>query len=152
MDIFIHIGPHKSGTTAVQKALHKGRRALLRVGIIYPKSNWHHFAQHRLAFAARSLELPGEAEPPCLSTELAELGRAVKRHPGHRVILSSEEFFSAPVPGIEALKDGFAGFNVKLICFLRRPDELLLSIHSQNALGYVMVFLQQPIGSFVVFE
>ncbi len=135
MDILIHIGPHKTGTTAVQTALHKGRRALRSAGVIYPKSNCHHFAQHRLALAAKSRSLPGEAEPPCLSTELAELGTAVKRYPGHRVILSSEEFFAAPTPGIEALRDGLAGFNVKIICFLRRPDELLLSIHSQNALG-----------------
>jgi hypothetical protein len=53
--IFLHIGPHKTGTTAIQRMADENRAALARHGIFYPSGRWHGqlgscFAQNKVAY------------------------------------------------------------------------------------------------------
>ncbi len=48
MDVIIHFGVAKTGTTSLQYALHRGRRELMRHGVSYPKPP-HGIAHHILA-------------------------------------------------------------------------------------------------------
>jgi hypothetical protein len=53
--IFLHIGPHKTGTTAIQRMADENRAVLARHEILYPSGRWHGqlgscFAQNKLAY------------------------------------------------------------------------------------------------------
>jgi hypothetical protein len=53
--IFLHIGPHKTGTSAIQRMADENRAVLARRGILYPSGRWHGqlgscFAQNKIAY------------------------------------------------------------------------------------------------------
>jgi hypothetical protein len=53
--IYLHIGPHKTGTSAIQSMADENRAALVRHGILYPSGRWHGqlgscFAQNKVAY------------------------------------------------------------------------------------------------------
>lgn len=130
--IVLHIGAHKTGTTALQQYFFEHRKELGRAGILYPSSGTHHFAQHRLAFALRGKRVPGTQDLPELDTEAGALLEEISGSPCPQVFLSSEEFFSLPVEAIGALRTALAGHDVRVLAVLRRPDELFASLYNQK--------------------
>jgi hypothetical protein len=53
--IFLHIGPHKTGTSAIQRMADENRATLIRHGILYPSGRWHGqlgscFARNKVAY------------------------------------------------------------------------------------------------------
>ena len=53
--IFLHIGPHKTGTSAIQRMADENRAVLARHGLLYPTGRWHgqlgsFFAQNKVAY------------------------------------------------------------------------------------------------------
>ncbi len=130
MELTIHIGPHKTGTTAIQTAFANHMGVLRRRGLLYPKTNWRFPAQHRLAFALKSHRMPG-ADRPDPEREIDELLAALGKFRGKRVFLSSEEFFACPPEGIERLRQSI-DMPVRIVTFLRRPDNFLISCYNQK--------------------
>lgn len=131
--LLIHIGAHKTGTTTLQSTFDRNRRALSAEGAGYPRTNWYHFAQHRLAFAMRGKRDPVRGDVPALGRELDDLNAALARSaPGERVLVSSEEFFAASEEQISRLRDGLVCDEVGVLAVVRRPDEMLLSSYNQN--------------------
>ena len=130
MDITIHIGPHKTGTTAIQTAFAQAAGALKREGVLYPKTAWRQTAHHRLAFALKGKKIPN-GDTPDLNEELNALCQAISGFDGRHVFLSSEEFFSCPPDALAVLK---ARLNrpVQIVTFLRRPDNFLISCYNQK--------------------
>jgi hypothetical protein len=39
--VYLHIGPHKTGTSAIQRMADENRATLARCGILYPSGRWH---------------------------------------------------------------------------------------------------------------
>lgn len=132
MDLFIHIGPHKTGTTAIQTAFAKQAAALRRQGVLYPKCNWSYPAQHQLAFAMKDKLNPATGDRPDFTTELNALCRALKKSRLPRAFISSEEFFAAPPARIKALKDALPVTSTTILAFPRRPDAFLISCYNQK--------------------
>lgn len=131
--LLVHIGAHKTGTTAIQKSCHSGRRALARAGVIYPRCNWYHYAQHRLAFAMRGMRDPDSDAVPDLEQELAALQAAIAAAPETaRILISSEEFFAAPPAAIARFHAALDGLPTRILAVTRRPDALFLSMYNQN--------------------
>ncbi len=131
--LLVHIGAHKTGTTAIQKSCHSGRRGLARAGVIYPRCNWYHYAQHRLAFAMRGMRDPDTDAVPDLEQELAALQEAIAAAPEDaQILISSEEFFAAPPAAIAQLRAALAGVPTRILAVTRRPDALFLSMYNQN--------------------
>lgn len=130
MELTIHIGPHKTGTTAIQAAFSQSAAALRRQGVYYPKRHWRQKAHHRLAFALKGKKMPG-GDAPDLSAELEALCHTLSEAEGAKVLISSEEFFTCPREGVARLRDAIAG-PVRIICFLRRPDDFLVSCYNQK--------------------
>jgi hypothetical protein len=129
----IHIGAPKTATTFLQSTFSQARHALAKDGVIYPKSNWLHHAQHRLALAAKTRRVTGTDDIPDLNAELKQLNAVItKADPGKRVFISSEEFLSAPEDAIRAVKDGIDCNDIRILVVVRRPDNLLLSIYNQH--------------------
>ena len=130
MELTIHIGPHKTGTTAIQAAFSQSAAALRRQGVLYPKRHWRQQAHHRLAFALKGKEMPG-GDTPDLGAELEALCHTLAEAKDEKVLISSEEFFTCSADAVSRLH---AALNVpvKIVCFLRRPDSFLVSCYNQK--------------------
>lgn len=132
MDLTLHIGPHKTGTTAVQIAFADKATALRKRGILYPKCNWIYPAQHRLAFAMNGKICPASGDRPDLQTELDDLCHTLEKAHLPQVFLSSEEFFASPVKSIRQLKDRLPVNSTTIFAYPRRPDAFLVSSYNQK--------------------
>lgn len=131
--LYVHIGAHKTGTTSLQSCFDKQSRTLNKLGVLYPKTNWYHHSQHRLAFAMKGMHDPKAGDVPDLETEVGELNRAIAKSDVPKVFISSEEFFSCPPDQIAAFRAALDIDRVHIIAMLRRPDTLLLSMFNQRA-------------------
>ena len=125
MRLFLHIGPHKTGTTAIQGLLSRNAGLLERHGIRYPRpvdgSHNHHFVAHGL----REPSLR-EATMGWIRTTLDE-----SESMGCRAcVLSSEMFVEHGIP-IRLLSDWGAGRETIAIAYIRRPDQMWASAYSQ---------------------
>ena len=119
--VVLHIGTHKTGSTAVQNTFAANRRLLARHGIAYPEISRGQPAHHGLAAlwntAVASHEPRGGAE-----AAWDDLVRRHARAPGI-LLLSSEEFARIDGPNrtdFPWIRDRLAAFErVEVICLLR---------------------------------
>ena len=126
MDINLHIGSYKTGSTAIQIFLKKNRENLKSNGWIYPHYGCRNDnAHHPLAFALA--ELHG-SDP---ATIVGGILNEARDHGADRVILSSEVFFSFGRSQILRLSRLLSDHAVKIIIYLRRQDEFLHSYYMQ---------------------
>lgn len=131
-ELFIHIGAHKTGTTSLQSCFEDQTKTLRKLGVLYPKTNWFHHSQHRLAFAMKGMRDPKTKELPDLAIEVAALNAAIAASDCPKIIISSEEFFSCSEDSIQALKAALDVDVVRVVATLRRPDTLFLSMYNQK--------------------
>jgi hypothetical protein len=133
--IYIHIGAHKTGTSAAQGFFKNNRASLAKRGVLFPESCTYLAAQHRLAFALKdakrrqalgNLDFPGE---------MRSLEQEIQASDCHTVIVSSEEFFSVAAERTVVLREALRDDDVKIVAVLRRPDHLFESIYNQRAKG-----------------
>ena len=80
----MHIGPMKSGTTAVQRAAQKRRKKLLNHGVLYPGRGLNHFTP-----VAAFMGLTREGELPAMDT-WQELMDEVEADETHRIFINHE--------------------------------------------------------------
>jgi hypothetical protein len=141
--IFIHIGAHKTGTSALQLFLSRNREILKENGCLYPGNTIAHhnivqeFRQHPLEdiLSARS-----NATARCFQ----EIGESTAQ----KIILSSENFENLDHQ-IDTLK-GFLlpSFEVKIIMYLRRQDEKIESMYNASVKNPV-VRSDKPFSEFL---
>src|SRR3954452_18643281 len=86
--VLVHIGPYKTGTTAIQSSLHEHRERLVAQGVTYP-GRYHR--QMRPSWGLLGRSRVGEADVP--EDEWDDLVDEVRSAPG-RVVISSEDFAS----------------------------------------------------------
>lgn len=131
--LYLHIGNHKTGTTSVQRALCAKRAELAREGISYFSrflSRSERKSINRWVVTSGSGADMQGAVHSGLAARLAAAGQ--------RVVASGESFswlFSpAEISGLQSeLARRFD--EIKIICYVRRQDEQLLSLHQQGATG-----------------
>jgi hypothetical protein len=119
--VLVHIGPYKTGTTAIQTSLHRHRAELTAAGITYPGS---YHRQMRPSWALLGRSRVGEADVP--RSEWQDLVAEVRRAPG-RVVISSEDFASAKPEHVQRLVDDLGPDLVHVLIVARRLDKLLPS-------------------------
>ncbi len=134
--LILHVGPHRTGTTSIQKTLHRARLELAADGILYPESTpeAHYPEQHSdlalLVKARRSAEVRQYCEDV--------LATAVRS--GCPVILLSGEEFSSLVQD-EAfidLVEGLRGLaDVDLVYVQRKVSDVIRSNIMQQVMGNV---------------
>lgn len=122
-EILIHIGTHKTGTTALQKYLHHNRDKLAQAGWYYPLSGIsirpEHFGHHDIAWHFTKQK----------STDFGGLFREIDACGSGRIILSSEDFESVKNP--DAIRSVFSMYRIKILVYFRRQDDFLLSSFNQ---------------------
>lgn len=120
--ILLHVGPHKTGTTAIQGALAAARPLLTDAGILYPGSRLEHNKQ---AAAAIQRSLGWEHQKVDRARWLA-LTEQVAEHTG-RAIVSSEVFCEAEVEAARQIVDELGRERVHIVVTLRPLEKLLPS-------------------------
>jgi hypothetical protein len=130
--LVLHIGTHKTGTTALQQTLAAARGRLTAQGLIYPELHPRESGHHRLVTPWIDLANRRYADPPAVGL----WRRLAERRAGGRdtVVLSSEEFSRARPQSVDfAELAGFvAGFGRRtVVCYLRNQADYIQSIYLQ---------------------
>ena len=127
--LLVHIGPHKTGTTALQAALWRGRSALLEQGVrhIGPSRNPSNAVR---AVTGQSSPYAVDTPPPMRYWH-GLVKEANAAHEPRRVI--SSEFFAWAKPDvIRGIVDDLGGERVHIAVTLRSLGRVMPSMWQQN--------------------
>ncbi|MQA26367.1 MAG: hypothetical protein GEU94_13055 [Micromonosporaceae bacterium] len=111
----VHIGPHKTGTTALQSAFHVGREQLAEHGVTYA-GNEQHVVRAALAVTGQPHML-GEGEPQQRHWE--RLVADVKAAGDNRVAVTSEFYSEADDDAVRRVIEELGGPLVHIVVTLR---------------------------------
>jgi len=136
--LLLHIGQHKTGTTAIQHFLADRRNELDGLGILYPHTGCHG-NQHSLfagVFLGDHAFLPKD-RPRSLKNLVSKLLDEARN--AHSIILSSEVLWELGLTSrsafIDLLDSLSANFDMRIIYFVREPEELQWSMLKQTLRG-----------------
>lgn len=129
----VHIGPHKTGTTAVQGAFADARPRLGEHHLHYPGRGWQVFRP--------ALALTGSKGPRGVGQVDAQawerLVREIESHGPDRTLISSESLSRAEPDRIARLRADLDPERVQIVAMVRRYDKLLPSLWQQRVVnGY----------------
>lgn len=122
-EVILHIGPHKTGTTAIQQFLFRNRDGLRDQGILYRTSGGTP-DHNALAAAFRTGASPTEAGQAFIARLLKDAG-------DQRVLISSEMLSESGIDA-NAFLACFEGHMVGAIGYLRHPYDLMVSAYNQR--------------------
>lgn len=132
--LIVHIGPYKTGSTAIQRVLAASRRGLESAGILYPTSSktMPLEAHHSLARFMRTGPGPGIS----LVYGPQELAVTLSSTRSDYVVLSSEGFSNPSLPAtnvaaLAALAEA-SGFSMTAVAFIRPQAEMMNSWYVQD--------------------
>jgi hypothetical protein len=114
--LFLHIGPHKTGSTYIQKVLLANREHLLELGLNYPNIGiGPKYGHHKVFEKVKTLEQ-------------GELDEYMAHFSGEAVnLISSEKFDRLKLVNIERLSKSLSNVDVKIIYYHRNHIDLLPS-------------------------
>ncbi|MCW2792129.1 MAG: hypothetical protein JWO76_1227, partial [Nocardioides sp.] len=120
----VHIGPHKTGSTAIQVALQEAQAELEPHGVHYSTGRRHRPDKAGWALGVKGR--PAGSKRPAmwhwkaLVADVAEAGE-------QRVCISNEDFGRATRPQIRTMVDAFGADRVHVVAVARRLDRYLPS-------------------------
>jgi hypothetical protein len=135
----VHIGPHKTGTTAVQSAFHGARERLAAHGVFYPGKG----RQPLWPILAVTGQPALVGDPPPDIAHWGELVRSVGVAAGRRVVVSSEFLAGADDAAARRVVSDLGGARVHVVVTLRPLTRILPSQwqqYMQN--GYCMPYAE----------
>lgn len=126
--IYIHIGPHKTGTTTIQVGLLKNENHLKSKNILCPITGRPFrtsVGNHNLAWELLDPQFKSfDQKFGTWNDLLSELKNANK---AEKIILSSEDFSTLKTNQVQTIQETLQDYKVKIIMYLRRQDEMLQS-------------------------
>lgn len=123
----IHIGPQKTGSTAIQAAMHERREELAQLGVVYPGPRMRPLrAGAEIGFPMPRGKLTG---PPGAWQRLVDLVAAAG---DKRVCVSHEAFGRATPEQVERIVTGLGGDRPHLLAVVRGYDSYLPSQWQQR--------------------
>ncbi|MCT2541235.1 hypothetical protein [Sedimentimonas flavescens] len=145
MKLVIHVGPPKTGTTALQRALFGARTQLIEKGILYPDPKVRKAYNHGLLCslfrayteAPRGMRKHGEANYIRQGEGLSnEVRKQVKQRAPKLLILSSEWFarlYEANDPTkFMSFVESLGADSIDFVLYARRPSDFFLSASQQR--------------------
>jgi hypothetical protein len=126
---YLHIGPHKTGTSSIQWFLKENRLELLKYGYLVPDSGANRGAHHALARKLCGHELQAHHQ-----SAAANFARALDETPGEAVIISSEAL-GGLLRNPDSARTFFTrirdlNLEPKLVLFPRNPSQRINSSYS----------------------
>jgi hypothetical protein len=122
----LHIGPQKTGTTAIQVALNRSREELRRHGVVFPGKS----TRPRLAVWSLLGTPDGRPQPRIAHWE--GLVREVEQAGDLRVCISTEDWARTDLDGAKQVVSGLGGERAHVVATARRLDKLLPSQWQQR--------------------
>lgn len=120
--ILLHIGPQKTGSTALQSSMHQGREALAAQGVCYPGKR---LRPQSAGWAVMGVAAVGRTSPPI--SEWTTFVEEVQSTDLPRVCVSNEDFGRAGDSAIERIVGDLGADRIHLVFVARRLDKLLPS-------------------------
>ena len=114
--LHLHVGPHKTGSTYLQKRFRDNRGRLAEAGYLYPEVGMSAFGHHEVVNLYRGWALP-EAER--ITAGLAELAAGETN-----LLLSSENFIFLSENQLARLRDAFPGHTITVSFVYRSLAEI----------------------------
>jgi hypothetical protein len=152
--LYIHVGKHKTGTTAIQSFLSLNRKKLREYGILYPGKYDNHYPV--------ALELQ-TIEKPCIDSKsntykiFTEISNNINKY--EKFMLSSEGFSendSVIIPRLlETINHFKLNLQIEIVIFLREQDEWLESAYQQQVKDIktrLSITFQEMISNKVMFD
>ncbi len=121
--LLIHIGPRKTGTTAIQQALATRRDELRARGVIYPGRSQQHFRAVNRLIGRRQL-WEEDHEAPVVEETWRTLVEEIGNAP--RGVISTEILSQVRENNVRRVVESFAGRTLTVV-ITYRPFEMLLS-------------------------
>ncbi|ABG41716.1 hypothetical protein Patl_3210 [Paraglaciecola sp. T6c] len=123
--IFIHIGPPKSGTSAIQYALQRSRAFLSDSGVYYPE---HEIGPNGISSGNLTsiLSMDNDGKWGVSLDKITQLLASFERSSAHTLLLSSEYFFYL----VEDIAEKIP--SAKFIAYIRCPLETFESSYNQS--------------------
>ncbi|GGP50237.1 hypothetical protein [Shewanella saliphila] len=113
--LFLHVGPHKTGTTLIQKVFLDNQSEILGNGLLYPKNYIRIFGHHHFRDLIKD-------------RALSQSDHDFFKDINSNVLLSSEDFISFSVDDFKYLRDSFEDFDINIIYSWRRSSLKMYSI------------------------
>jgi hypothetical protein len=126
--VLVHIGPHKTGTTALQAALFVAREAMAGQGVHHAGGS-RNPARAAQAVTGRSSAF-GSTTPSM--RHWTSLAADVRRARGRRVVLSSEFLAHADPEAVRRVVDDLGPDRVHIVVTLRPLAKIIPSMWQQN--------------------
>lgn len=145
---YVHIGPHKTGTKAIQWFLKEHRAELLKYGYFVPESGNVHGGHHAIARKLCGQEIPDHEQ-----LLAAGFGQMVRQTSCEAVVISSETL-DGLLRNVEYAKSFFnrlreLNLEPKLVVFARNQSQ---SINSRYAQVVKSFSRSEPFEAFVQTE
>jgi len=125
--IILHIGIHKTGSTAIQTGLWINRRKLLRHGIDYPLIGLVGRGHHNIAY-----DLQGDQRYIPAFGNVRSLLRHISRSRAHTIIVSAEDFCDFDRRHVRQTAELLQPYEVQIAVYLRRQDQLMQAMWAQQ--------------------
>jgi hypothetical protein len=129
--VYLHIGAHKTGSTSLQHALGRNEDRLSEHGFLFPKASRIHFAHRRIVFALRGKGHHAVGDAPDPGQEMDAILAEIEASGASKVVLSCEGLFGLDRKSVRFLRDRLGKFDPKIVVYIRRQDNLLLSLYNQ---------------------
>jgi hypothetical protein len=142
--LFLHIGTHKTGSTAIQNFFFRNRAKLYEYGLLYPEQGLEGTGHHKVAWACGTKRR--KHDPAYIKQFFLSLEELAGNDKVKAVFLSSEEFES--VVDISCLGQLSEFFDVRIIVYLRKQDHYLEAAYNQHLRQYDLRFC----GSIIQFK
>ncbi len=136
--LYLHIGLHKTGTSAIQRFLGYDRAVLGKMGVIVPGDQVDVNLHHHIALQA-SIWANAETARKKFRNTIEPIA-----YLGERIVLSSE-VFAGPNIHIKVLDELTSYFStIRVIVYLRRGDTMIESAYNQIVNGGIRL---TPVGT-----
>nr|MBX2824950.1 hypothetical protein [Gammaproteobacteria bacterium] len=128
--VILHIGRHKTGTTAIQKFLRENPELLESANYCYPDFGIRGFGHHELGAPLTRASLRTSEQETESVVENLRSGLMQSIPEGDAVTVLSSESFQLCDPHV--VKSLFAGWDVQIVVYLREQVSYLLSSYAQK--------------------
>jgi hypothetical protein len=145
--IYVHIGSHKTGTTALQSFFSLNRDILKKNGYLYPGTGKAH---HPIARELRDIN--NVNDDVVQRSKLRKILNEIENSRCQTIVISSEAFFQfgCSIQLKQEIEQVLgSSVDIKIICYCRRQDHLLQSIYQQMVKSPSKKAQIQPISAFI---
>lgn len=131
--LVLHLGTHKTGSTALQVFLRQQREVLRHQGLLYPQIGADDLAHLTMQKAVGTAHRQRDCRP--LTAYLDKLKQQIVSSAATTVVMSSEHFFSMPHAWVETLIRGLEPLvaSSTVVIYVRPQIELWNAIYNQKA-------------------